>query len=191
MAGDGDASEAALQDQLLSLGIETRLTIVGHTATEETVRILPLYLLQIIVLQTVDKLLHHNGSAHLGIVHVREVHLGRVLTVDHKRRHHLHLLAKEDTTTVLQRTDGFPVPTRVLSEPQMAMRVDDDHEFFQRTNIWSPMISCTFATRSKSIGSLTYSMFFSTFSGLALLKSVVAMRGFRLVENCTASFSIG
>ena len=191
MPGDGDATETTLQDQFLRLRKEIRLPVIGHAAAEETVGILPLHLFQIVVLQAVDKLLHHHGRTHLGVVHVREEHLGRIPAVEDKRRHHLHLLAEEDAPAVLQRAYLLPVPARLLPQPQMAMRVNYLHEFFHLTNIWSPIISCTFATRSMSIGSLTYSIFFSTFSGLALLKSVVAMRGFRLVENCTASFSIG
>ena len=96
MTGDGDASEAALQNQRLSLRQEIRLPVVGHAAAEETVGILALHLFQIVVLQAVDKLLHHHSRTHLGVVHVREEHLGRIPAVEDKRRHHLHLLAEED-----------------------------------------------------------------------------------------------
>ena len=42
------------------------------------------------VLQTIDVLLRDDGGRHLRIVHVREEDLGRVATIDHEGRYHLH-----------------------------------------------------------------------------------------------------
>ena len=199
MGRNGQSTESVLY-QSLSLLIEPRMQVVCHAEAEETVGIFRANLLEIVVLQSVDELLNHHGGLHLCIVHVRQEHLGGVSTVDHKWWNHLHFLIKEDAATVLKRAYHLAVPRCVLLKPQMTVGIDYqvlhimgtvNQLFFHLTNIWSPMIRCTSFTSCSSIGSFTYPMFFSTLSGLALLKSVVAMRGLRLVENCMASFSMG
>ena len=77
------------------------LYIPRHTHTEEAVWILLLHLRKIIVLTAVDDLLHHDGSTHLGIIHIGEEDLGSVLTVNHKRREHLHFFVHKDAASVL------------------------------------------------------------------------------------------
>ena len=167
------------------------MAVVKHTECEETVGIAVCHLNKIAVLYAVYELLCNNGCGHLGIVHIAQESLGGILSVNHIWRQHLALLTEEQRATAvgLQLTYALVVNHRVLIKPQMTVCVD--YAFFHLTNIWSPMISCTFCTSASSIGSLTYCMFLSTFFGLALLKSVVAMRGFKLVENCMASLSIG
>ena len=86
MPRDGHAPEAILDDQFLSLLIKTWRQVVYHATDEEAVWILPHHLLQIVILQSVDKLLHDHRSTHLRIVHIRQEHLCSVMTVNHKRR---------------------------------------------------------------------------------------------------------
>ena len=65
---------------------ETGLTVIGHPKTEKTIGVLPLHLGKIVVLQTIDKFLCHHCCRHLGIIHVREEPLRRILSVSHKGR---------------------------------------------------------------------------------------------------------
>ena len=124
MARDGETTEPLIQ-QRLGLLQETVFQIVGHSEDEEAVRIFLLNLGEVVVLKTIDKLLYDDGSRHLGIVHVREKHLGRVTSVDDEWRYHLYLFAQEERTPVPKGTDGFPVPLGVLPKPQMAMSIYD------------------------------------------------------------------
>ena len=124
VARDGETTEPLIQ-QRLGLLQEAVFQIVGHSEDEEAVRIFLLNLGEVVVLQAIDKLLYDDGCRHLGIVHVREKHLGRVTSVDDEWRHHLHLFAQEERTPVPKGTDGFPVPLGVLPEPQMAMCIYD------------------------------------------------------------------
>ena len=64
------------------------------------------------------------------------------------------------------------------------------YELFQRTPIWSPIISCTCFTISWSIGASALRMLRRTFSGFAELKRVVVIAGL-LTANWIASFSMG
>ena len=91
--------EAFIQKCLRML-IETILKIVNHSEYEETLWISSAYLGKIVILDAIDKLLNHHGCRHLGIVHITEKHLGRVLAVDNKGRDHLYLFTKEDRTSV-------------------------------------------------------------------------------------------
>ena len=99
MARDGQATEA-LPQQCLRLGKEAIVQIVGHAEDEETVRILLHDLREIVVLDAVDELLYDDGCRHLGVVHVREKHLGGIPSVDHERRQHLHLFAEEERAPI-------------------------------------------------------------------------------------------
>ena len=67
----------------------------GHTHAEEAVGVLSLHLGEIGVLVAVDDFLHHNGSTHLGVIHIRKEHLGGILAVNHKGWQHLALLTEE------------------------------------------------------------------------------------------------
>ena len=74
---------------------------------------------QVVVLHAIDNLLYHHGSAHLGIVHIAEEDFGTVLSVNHERRKHLHLLTKECATRAIGRksTYGLAINDRVLAHP--------------------------------------------------------------------------
>ena len=182
MTREGDTLQSSVDDSLCLVRIP------GHAHTEKAVGILLLHLRQVGVLTTIYHLLYHNGGTHLRIVHVRQEHLSRVLSVNHKRRQHLHLLVHEDAPAVLQRQDTFPVDGGILFQPQMTVGID--YEFAHVTRCWLPIISFTSRTKSQSGSSLAHSILRRTFSGLAEENSVEAMRGL-LTENCTASFSIG
>ena len=164
---------------------------MAHSHTEESFGPLALHLGEVVVLASVNHLLHHHGRRHLGIVHVTQEHLGRVPSVCHEGWQHLSLLTKEQRPRPVLFQGPYRLATdhRVLPEPQMRMCVY--YEFFHLTPIWSPIISCTFSTNCMSMGSLTYSTFFNTFLGLALLKSVVAICPLQEVEYCMASLSMG
>lgn len=114
--------------------IETVLQIVTHATDEEAVGITALNLGKIVILYAINKLLYHDSGSHLCIIHVGEEYLGGVHTVNDKRRYHLYLLIQEDTAPVLHGADDFPVPCGVLSQPQVAVCVDD-YEFLHLTNI--------------------------------------------------------
>ena len=190
-------------DKLARFLHEAGTAELAHAAHEEAVGVTPDHFLEVVVLNSVDKLLGDYSRRDLGVVHVGEEHLGRVAPVNHKRRKHLAHLAQElrAAAVVRQRADGQTVDHRVLLQPQMGVRVYylkvhksfsfiARYELAQPTRFWSPMMSCTSFTSSQSMGSSTYSMFFFTLSGLAELKSVVAMRGL-LTEYWMASFSMG
>ena len=142
VAGNGHAAKATDGDQVGGLFQKIVGQIVGHAADQETVGVAAGYVGQIVVLQTVDELLHHDGSRDLGIVHVGEENLGRVAPVDHERGKHLHLLAQKQGTAIRRSADDLLVPSRVLPQPEMAVGIDNQ-EFFHLTNIWSPMMRCT------------------------------------------------
>ena len=120
MSGNGDAPEAVVE-QLLSLGIKARVEIVAHAAHEEAVGITLCHVGEVVVLNPVYKLLHHNSSADLSVVHVGNEALGVVLAVVHKRRHHLHFLTKKQRTSAVGGADHQPVPGGVLAKPQVTM----------------------------------------------------------------------
>ena len=124
LGGNLDAAESLLY-QLLGLLVESRLAELAQTAHEEAVGIAGSHVGQVFILYAVDKLLCDDCCRHLGIVHVRQEDFGRVATVNHKRRKHLPHLAHEERTAVLQRTDGQVVHHRVLTQPQVGMRVDN------------------------------------------------------------------
>ena len=107
VSGDSNALKP-LTDESFGFVGEVRLEVVAHAAGNEAVGVFLLYLFQVVVLEAVDKFLHDDGCRHLCIVHVGEEYLGRVETVGEKRRHHLHLIAEEQS-------------------PEMAVCVDDGH----------------------------------------------------------------
>ena len=112
---DGDAPEAVDGYQVEHLLVESRMKEVGHATGEEAVGVLPLHLGEVVVLKSVNELLHHHGCRHLRIVHIREEHLSRVPSVRHKGGKHLHLLAQEERAAILRRADDLAVPAGVLS----------------------------------------------------------------------------
>ena len=116
MCGNGHPLETTF-DEGGSLGIEARMQVVGHATDEETVVVLPLHEVEILVLLTVDELLHDDGCRHLGIIHIGDEHLRRVAAIDHEGGQHLHLLAEEHRPAVGQGFDALTVPRGVLSEP--------------------------------------------------------------------------
>ena len=117
--------EAAKQ-QRHCLMVIACLSPVGHAEHKETVRILTLHHVQIVILQTVDKLLCDNCCRNLSIVHVGQETLCRVQPVRHVRRQHLALLAEEQRTAAvrLELVNGLSIHHRILVKPQMGVRID-------------------------------------------------------------------
>ena len=70
MTGDGNAAKTFFFNELSSLFIETIFQVFDHAAGQEAVGIAATDLGEIVVLQTIDKLLHDDGCRHLCIVHV-------------------------------------------------------------------------------------------------------------------------
>ena len=124
--------------QLLGLWQETRLTCLWHSEAKETVRVLLLNLLQIAVLETVNKLLCDDSGRHLCIVHVRQKTFGSVLTIRHIWRQHLALLAKEDASATVrfQRVNGRTIHHCIYIQPQVSMRINNlTSYFFHQTSL--------------------------------------------------------
>ena len=112
-------SAKSLIYQFLCLIKPSGKTVIGHAANHKTVRITPLYISKIVILESVNELLYHNGGSHLRIVHVGEENLGGITSVNDERRHHLTHLTHEQRPAVLQRAYGHAVYNGVLTQPQM------------------------------------------------------------------------
>ena len=116
VARNGKTTKAIVK-KTNGFGIEAILQPVRHTIDEEALRPRAGDSGEIVILQTVDKLLHNHSSCHLSVVHIGKEHFCGVTAVNHKGREHLHLLAKEQRAPVRQRPDGQSVPRRILSQP--------------------------------------------------------------------------
>ena len=124
MAWDGHTLKT-LRHQRCSLFIEAVVQVISHATDEKTIREAAHHLRQIVVLQTIDKLLNDHCRRHLSIIHIREEHLGRILTVDHKRRQHLYLFTQEQRAPVMRGADHLTIPRSILFQPQMTMGIND------------------------------------------------------------------
>ena len=125
MTGNGNALESG------SFLFRSLILRTAHTHTEKSVGPLALYLSEIVVLTTVNHLLHNYGRRHLGIIHITQEHLSRIPSVDHKGRQHLSLLTEEHRPRPVtsQCPYRLTIDHRVLSKPQMRMCIYN-HNFF-------------------------------------------------------------
>ena len=93
------------------------VTILTHATYKKTVRIARGYILQIVILETINELLHHHSGRHLGIIHVGKKHFSRVTAIYHKRGKHLTYLTKKFRTATIGRQgmNGHAIDHCVLS----------------------------------------------------------------------------
>ena len=93
------------------------VTILTHATYKKTVRIARGYILQIVILETINELLHHHSGRHLGIIHVGKKHFSRVTAIYHKRGKHLTYLTQKFRTATIGRQgmNGHAIDHCVLS----------------------------------------------------------------------------
>ena len=70
---------------------------------------------QIIILNTVNKLLGNDSRSHLRIVHIRKKNFRAIHSVYHKGRNHLPDFSHKFRTAIFQRPDRQSVHNSILS----------------------------------------------------------------------------